>query len=121
MIILVTGGRKYSNTEQLYSVLDWYHEKFGIETVIQGGARGADELAKEWCWENGILPTTVLARWNEYGKSAGFIRNKEMFILFHKSIDIVIAFPGGNGTKHCIKVAKSYGFNPIIIEEELNG
>lgn len=51
-----------------------------------------------------IFPVTVVpADWNKEGKSAGAIRNQHMLDM---KPDGVVAFPGGAGTSHMIKIAK---------------
>lgn len=102
MRVLVCGGRNYHNYTFVKSVLDDL-PKEGL-VIIQGGARGADSLALDWSKENNVSYETFPADWVAYGKSAGFIRNKEM--LTHGKPDLVIAFPGGKGTENMIAQAK---------------
>ncbi len=54
MNILVTGGRDYIDKERVYYALDYLHTERGITCIIQGGARGADRLAKQWAIDRGI-------------------------------------------------------------------
>jgi predicted Rossmann-fold nucleotide-binding protein len=44
------------------------------------------------------------ADWTKHGKSAGFVRNKQM--LEEGKPDVVIAFPGGTGTAMMIKLVE---------------
>ncbi len=78
--------------------------------VIEGGARGADRLCRLWCREKGIHVATVEALWDFYDNGAGPIRNSAMLQL---KPDIVLAFPGGNGTKDMVKKAKAAGLTVI--------
>ena len=51
------------------------------------------------------MPVSDLyAQWTKYGKSAGPIRNAEM-LRFGKP-QLVVAFPGGDGTENMIGQAK---------------
>ena len=48
MRVLVCGGRNYDNRDLVWRALDQYQENYGPLTVIQGGAPGADQWAREW-------------------------------------------------------------------------
>lgn len=106
MKILVTGGREYSNKELVYRVLDSVLSNRGISLVIQGGAKGADSLAKEWCLERGVHSCQVDALWQHFGKAAGHRRNATMLKL---SPDGCIAFKGGRGTEGMVSMCDKAG------------
>ena len=109
--VLVCGGRDYQNVEQLYKVLDWVDGSWEsvdstgpISTIISGHARGADQLAEKYANEKNIPLEVYPAEWDVYGKSAGVIRNQEM--LDEGLPDLVVAFSGGKGTAHMVKIAQ---------------
>lgn len=52
--------------------------KFQITEVVEGGAKGADTLARKWAEENGLPVKEFKAEWRKYGKRAGPIRNRAM-------------------------------------------
>ena len=116
MRLLVCGGRDYSNKKKVEDVLFEYDKD--IDVLIQGGARGADKLAREWCDVNGVPCLTMHAAWAKYNKSAGSIRNHWM-LEYAGPITLVLAFPGGNGTRHMIQTATLAGIPVIIINEDL--
>jgi hypothetical protein len=97
--VIVTGGRDYSDKVTLNSVLDLIDP----DVVIQGGASGADKLAKEWAESHEKTCFTHEADWNRHGKAAGPIRNREM--LKEYSSATVVAFRGGKGTADCVMAA----------------
>jgi hypothetical protein len=74
--------------------------------IIEGGARGADTMARKWAANWGCDCITEKADWDKYGRKAGPIRNREM--MKHKP-DLVVAFPGGAGTADMIEVAEAAG------------
>jgi UDP-N-acetylmuramoylalanine-D-glutamate ligase len=119
MRILVCGGRDYCDyhefdrrMDDLYSWLG-EGEDFGL-TVIQGGAKGADFLAKGWAKSLGFPCTEFPADWKKHGKAAGAIRNQQM--LDEGKPDLVVAFPGGNGTKDMVSRARKAGIEVIEVE-----
>jgi len=114
MKVLVCGGRTFSDKELLFAVLDEEHEKYNFDTLIHGGAKGADMLAHKWCCRNGIIEVCYPANWSKYGPAAGPIRNKKM--LEEGKPDLVIAFPGGRGTANMVSLAKQAGIKVKVVE-----
>lgn len=103
MKILVCGGRDFNDYEFVKECLTFLHNTLKSFTVIEGGARGADSLARRWANEHGIECITVPANWNKHGKRAGPIRNQEMLDM---NPDCVVAFEGGNGTAHMVTISR---------------
>ena len=105
MRVLVCGGRDYKNKARVEQVLNYLPKKDLV--IIQGNAPGADYLAKEWAKENNVECLSFPADWQQYGKRAGYIRNKQM--LDEGKPDLVIAFPGGTGTNMMVTLSESAG------------
>ncbi len=105
--VLVCGGRDYLETEHVYTVLDQIHHASPISELIQGGAMGADSLARAWARDRKVDSTTVEADWIKHGKAAGPIRNQ--YMLDGYKPDMVVAFPGGRGTADMTRRAKAAG------------
>jgi predicted polyphosphate/ATP-dependent NAD kinase len=102
--VLVTGGRKYANRARVYSALDAVHAKHGISLLIEGGARGADRLARDWAKLRRVPHETCEADWDRYGNAAGGIRNSQM--LADWKPEAVVAFKGGTGTADMVAKAE---------------
>jgi len=115
MRVLVCGGRNYRDHQRVAAVLDKLHRDAGITTVIQGGAKGADELAFAWAYANGVQNEQYDADWENFGTMAGPIRNKRM--LQEGRPDVVIAFPGGKGTANMVALASKFGVEVVKIAE----
>lgn len=107
MRVLVTGGRKYADRERVYSALDAVHAKHGVTLLIEGGARGADRLARDWAILRQIPYQTEDADWDRYGNAAGGIRNSQM--LAEWKPEAVVAFKGNNGTADMVAKAQAAG------------
>ena len=111
MIVLVCGGRAHSDVQYVEAVLyqeaDRAAKRNERLVVIQGGAKGADRIARHWCKRNGQPCATWSAWWGQFGKSAGPIRNTWM--LKYGRPDKVIAFPGGAGTADMVWKAERAG------------
>ncbi len=103
MRILVCGGRNYTGAATMNAELDVLHAERGITALIHGAARGADALADAWARSRGIPVTAFPAEWSKHGKAAGFRRNETM--LRNGKPELVVAFPGGRGTAHMVRLA----------------
>jgi hypothetical protein len=103
--VLVCGGRDYTNRRILFDALDRIAERHNGVHVIQGGATGADALAREWCRERMCSYSHYPADWRAHGRSAGPIRNKQM--LDEGRPHVVVAFPGGRSTADMIRQAEA--------------
>jgi hypothetical protein len=117
MKVLVCGGRDYENEHKVFEVLDKINDTEGISLIIQGGARGADAWGKSYADECAIPCLEVPADWDVNGKAAGFIRNALMLTIIGLP-DIVVAFPGGNGTADMVAKAKAKGVPVMEVEDE---
>jgi hypothetical protein len=103
MKVLVTGGRDYKD----YGVVSQALSALDVSALIEGGATGADLLARVWANANKIPYTTYPAQWGLFGKKAGYMRNLQM--LIEGKPDLVLAFPGGKGTANMVKIATENG------------
>lgn len=114
--ILVCGGRDYTNRKKVFHVLDTVRNVFGDILIIQGEARGADKLAKAWAISRGVAHMDFPADWAGLGFRAGIVRNQQM--LDEGKPDLVIAFPGGSGTRDMVRRAKASGIEVEIIKDK---
>lgn len=112
MRVLVCGSRYYEDYAHLRTVLMGEQ----ISEIIEGGARGADRLARRYGEESGIHVRTFPALWDVYGKRAGPIRNAQM--LSEGCPDRVIAFrsPNSRGTQNMIDQATKAGVPVHVVE-----
>ena len=94
-------GRDYTNKAVIRTTMEAWLE--AGDSIIHGGAPGADMLAAEVAQELGIPARAYPADWRKHGRAAGPIRNQLM--LDDGKPDIVVAFPGGKGTADMIRRA----------------
>ncbi|MES1265398.1 MAG: SLOG family protein, partial [Variovorax sp.] len=71
--------------------------------LIEGGATGADNLARRWAIARGIAVATYRADWDRYQHRAVPVRNAQMLREGHP--ELVVAFKGGRGTAHMVTIA----------------
>ena len=116
-VLLATGGRDFVGGPEHNAFLDAIQREHRLEVLIHGGATGADTFADDWGWhlahpKPAVWP--IPAPWR-VGRGAGPRRNEFMLRVlldYARSFDaepIVVAFPGGRGTAHMVKVARAKG------------
>jgi hypothetical protein len=94
MKIIIAGSRTVPYTTDIDSIVE--DSCFEITELVCGEARGADLHGKNWATmykPNSIPVKSFPADWDKYGKSAGYIRNKQMgdyadgaIVIFDKEI-----------------------------------
>ena len=86
--------------------------KYIPDTIVSGGAKGADTYAREFAHEHNLELIEFLPDYNKYGRSSPLVRNK----LIVDECDCLIAFWDGKsrGTKYTIDYAIKQG-KPIKI------
>jgi len=134
--VLVTGGRDYTDRAAVARALGHLGANyiFGAlpeEVVLVHGDckrykddgsfdpdRSADQLAKQEAEKLGWRTEPHPAKWKQYGDSAGPIRNQAMVRL---GAHYLVAFHGGEGTKHCRRLAINARIPVIDVKEPRHG
>lgn len=122
--ILITGSRNWIDTDSIVNTLGQYLSdliKQGITkeeiTIVHGDCpNGADNIA-DWlaiAWN--LKVERYPADWKQFGKSAGFIRNKQMV---DSGVHICLAFRynKSSGTTNTIELAKKANVPVILIDK----
>ncbi len=120
MRVLVCGGRDFNDGDLVCDVLDALS---GVTHIIHGCCSGADDQGRIWAgyqpgvkhvpfeadWKNLDVPGAVIriGKYGPYNAAAGPQRNQRM--IDEGKPDLVVAFPGGSGTKSMINLAKIAG------------
>ena len=89
---LICGGRDYNDRETVRRTLDRIKPAEIIHGAAKGADTGADTPAGEYARDRGIPCRRFPADWQRHGRSAGFVRNRQM--LDEGKPDLVVAFPG---------------------------
>jgi hypothetical protein len=111
MKVLVCGSRKWGDWKTLESMLSTLPDGTHI---IEGGAQGADTMARQFAIGRKWPYTEVKADWKKYGPSAGPIRNRVMLDMLDKTADKVMAFFASTdspGTKDTVREATDRGIH----------
>jgi hypothetical protein len=115
IVVVVTGGRNYSDRAFVWTTLDDLHASRPLSLLVEGGASGLDTLARDWAHKNGIPARREDADWTDlshpdavvrtrrdrsrYDAKAGHRRNQLMLDKYDP--DVMCVFPGGMGTADC--------------------
>lgn len=127
MRLLVCGDRCWENFSVIKRRLnEWLSRRRSQGdkelVVIQGGAAGADGMAKRWAEDREALGVTCItfeAEWNRFGKRAGPIRNQKQ--LEEGKPDLVYAFhnhiTSSKGTKDMVNRAIAAGIKVFLFDD----
>lgn len=108
-IAIVCGGRTFKDIAVVRQAI----ADEAPNLIIEGGAKGADSLARLVAIEQGIQIIEIPANWEKWGRSAGPQRNNLMITVAqiiareYDSEIVVIAMPGGTGTNHMVTAARN--------------
>lgn len=110
MIVTVTGGRNFNDAPLIKRALNALlaHSDRQLALLRHGDAAGADTLAARWAERVGVEVEAFPADWRRHGAMAGPFRNRRMLDA-EPRCDLLVAFPGGRGTKGCIYEARRRG------------
>lgn len=81
LTVIVCGSRGWASAGHVHEALDRRWARYEDLTVLEGGAPGADRIAGRWAAARrmrGVGWVRFGAKWDELGKAAGPIRNREM-------------------------------------------
>lgn len=104
MKVAIVGSRDFSDLALVREYISGLHP---YDQVVSGGARGVDLYAEQCAIFFGLDVVSFPADWEKHGKSAGFIRNKQIVDY----ADRIVAFWDGKsrGTAHTIDLARKAG------------
>lgn len=118
--VIVTGSRDLDDYEKVFL---WLEHLFAVSdgdfVVRHGGCpTGADHFASVWCSMQSYGEVTESihdANWDDWGKAAGPIRNREMA---QAGADLCLAFPLGEsrGTWNCVNECKKAGIPVKVVQ-----
>lgn len=123
MKVIVAGSRSITDYNLVKAAIE--ESGFEITEIISGHASmklmedgtwlpSVDRLAEQYSWDVlGKEPRIYPARWKEFGKKAGILRNTEM----SKYGDALVAVWDGNsrGTAHMITTMQKLG-KPVYVK-----
>jgi len=113
MNVAVVGSRSLVDYDLVEKVLMTII-KPEVDTIVSGGATGADQLAEHFANDNLIAKIIHKPDYKQYGAGAPFIRNQ----LIIDDADMLVAFWDGvsNGTRDSIKKAEKKGITVLNIK-----
>ena len=113
MKVIIAGSRGFTEA-YYYEVICEAMAKFPNEVteVVSGGCAGPDRCGEKWAKAHNIPVKQFLPNWNEYGKAAGPIRNRQMADY----ADALVAIWDGRsrGIKNMIEEARERCLKVIV-------
>ena len=120
--IIIAGSRDFNDYTLLEKALNKYIEDTKINPdeieIISGHARGADSLGELFAKNNKLQLAKFPAQWDKYGKTAGFLRNREMANYALQETGVLFAFWDGQsrGTNHMINFSREKGLEVHVVQ-----
>ena len=123
--IIIAGSRDFNNYIFLKTTIKNILKNTSLEEInkikiISGTANGADQLGERFAKQFNLEVVRCPAKWDLYGKRAGYIRNEEMakYSIEDNNYGMLVAFWDGEsrGTKHMINLANKHGLEVHVIK-----
>jgi glycerophosphoryl diester phosphodiesterase len=117
MKTIIAGSRTINSLRIVETAIE--QSALHISEVVCGGARGVDDMGRKWAANGNRVQIKMFpAKWDQFGKSAGYRRNAEMA----EYADALIAVWDGKsrGTKHMIDVATRKGLQVFVFRTDVN-
>ena len=114
MKIAIVGGRDFNDYDLLKTeVMNYIVDKAHFETLVSGGAKGADALAERLALELSIPIQVFKPDYKRYGRAATVVRNSQIV----ENSDVIFAFWDGKskGTLDSINKAKKMNKKLFIV------
>lgn len=114
MKVIIAGSRSITDPAVVRNALDRFNLANRITMVVSGAARGVDTLGAQWAAGVGISVYFMPANWEKFGKSAGYVRNRQMA----KYADALLAIWDGysKDTKNMIEEMNKLGKEVLIYQ-----
>lgn len=108
--VIITGSRTITDYSDVHNAMEF--SKFIPTEIVSGGAYGVDSLGEKWAVAQNTKVTKFNADWDQYGKDAGPIRNKQIADY----ADALVAIWDGEsrGTLNMINEAHKNGLKIFI-------
>lgn len=109
--VIIAGSRDCTR-EQVFAAIaacKWIKQATG---VVSGTARGADTYGEEWARSVGLPVYRYPADWKLHGRSAGYVRNRQMAV--NAEALLAVWDSKSRGTAHMIEQATSLGLRVAV-------
>nr|DAS94925.1 MAG TPA: Protein of unknown function (DUF2493) [Caudoviricetes sp.] len=119
--LLIAGSQSFTDYERFKVYVNKFIQGLDKKeiTIIEGGAKGTDRMAREFAIENNIPYITMEADWDTHGKAAGMIRNRQMG---EKATHAILFWDGESpGTRNMISICEELNVTLRIVKVKKNG
>lgn len=126
MRVIIAGSRSITDYNTVCDAMAAAAEQGVFPTeVVSGTARGVDRLGERWAQEHKIPVTQFKADWEQHGRAAGYLRNRQMAEYARAEANVgacVLVWDGvSNGTRHMAKAAAECGLTVVQIVVKSTG
>ena len=113
--VIVAGSRTITDKDFIFQKLDHLLRNLHNIEIVSGTAQGPDRIGELYAIHRNLGLIRFPADWDTYGKSAGYIRNRQMA----EYATHLVAFHNGysKGTKHMINIARELNLEVRVVYE----
>jgi hypothetical protein len=117
MRVLICGDRHWGDEFPIRLILEGLDKLYGDVVLIEGEAKGADSLARDYARDHAIRVEAFPADWATHGRAAGPIRNKQMLDMGKPEIVFALHddLTQSKGTRNMVKQALDRGIETYVI------
>lgn len=117
--LAIIGSRSFNDWLLCLTIADEIVSEYPtIDTIVSGGAKGADKLGHKFSRYKRFKYKEFLPNWDKYGKSAGMIRNRTII----DNSDYALIFWDGlsKGTKNSIDLVinKKIPYRIVMVDDD---
>lgn len=120
MKVVIAGSRTITSKKALNDAIQ--ASGYNITEVVSGKAFGVDTLGENWAIQNNVSIKQMPAQWNQHGRAAGPIRNRQM--AEYSDAAIILWDGESPGTKNMIKemqrLKKPYYLQMVFVHDNNN-
>ncbi len=106
MKVIFAGPRNFTHIKGWVLDIAVMESGFTITEVVTGGAKGVDACAQHWAEDMGLPYKVYPADWDQHGRAAGPIRNRQMAEYADALIVVKAQDMDSPGTSSMIREAK---------------
>lgn len=111
MRVIIAGSRSIVSFASVQSAIE--RSGFALTEVVSGTASGVDSLGERFARERGIACRRFPADWKRFGRSAGYVRNRDMAQYAEA---LILVWDGSSrGSAHMLALARERRLRCFVV------
>lgn len=115
MKLIIAGSREGIDEVDVFTAMQESGFDKRVSEIVSGTARGVDRMGEAWARENGIPVKRFPADWENNGRAAGHIRNRQMGD--YADALLVLIYNNSRGSEGMLSYAKKKGLEIYVVRK----